>query len=1120
MQQDRASETTIDRGTLVVLGIVAVVLIAMAILQQTPAGKRLSGQVQAVEQPAVVRAGAVGVAPAPKLTRAPTKKSGSNKMAAWTASGAGDASYNGTYVEDGTYGGQPAYTNGSRWLYYVPDSWMLGPVKEPSPNPSAAYSNGSSLPGTWGVIYDGTAPAPTLAAGPWIRFGTSSADAALWDDATKHRFSKYGDQGGGYRNVDTGVSGDCPASFGVEYEAPDIPSGYKIVVKCGGSNVWHTESEIAGGTGTLSETLACTLPWASGGSWSTILGAAGTQTLTVELRKVSDDTLVASDTAVWTMFIPALTIATPAENADVSSPVTLGLELSEWWAPADPEAEITQEGGGTVSGGTIVWELPTLTASGAIPLDASALIDGSEFTLVAEINVSVALLTDSVDLIYDEVYAIQIDTPQDGATLLNNCTTVTGQCTGGIKGWAVLYRNSNVAIPVSSVPAAAVWSTSLDYPPDDRVGGVQARQEWLGTDGYMHPLAESAWVWFNMPGNNDPTPPTPPVPDEPTVRIDLPALNATVGDAFTGLISYSGYSTGLGTLTVLLIGPSDTYELLSASRAVVSAGGQYVESLAMPEGLSEGEYTLLARLALGAETDDDSHLINYDAELVLSDPPTCEIVAPLDAASVSGAVNVDVDATDDAGIYAVGFYCDGMLQSTLSAPNYGALYRFSWDATVWANGSHVLEARAVDVDLQVASDSITVNLVNSMADTTLVRLTPPLGYGIEIGNWTDRDYTRAIEDLQVPTPVSSNPAQQYILQVGYNKPGTSRVWADYRIVTPGKSHGLVPATGNRIAWAICATPRQTAASWAAGGADAIRLAASETAVYALETTPHAVRAIGLVSGADAVFADLSSLASAPVDLAYWDGRVCVAHSDRVLLLPEDGSLGMEILMPWPDVVTSVDRLAIAGGELVMAATLAAGGTRLYRYDGTRIAAVCDHDYQVTAIALCGAVLMVGNANGDVLQLSGTALQLAYATGEDSVRALGINGSTIYAGTGDSGLIYSKVVGWGQSADMGWTKVRALASYNGWQYAGGDGTGGQYLWYESAPSTWVQAMELTGATAVHDLLAVSTAGAEQLFAAVSGAAAGATWRVEMATVDGIVAGREWIDHPTYEFGVLA
>jgi hypothetical protein len=293
-------------------------------------------------------------------------------------------------------------------------------------------------------------------------------------------------------------------------------------------------------------------------------------------------------------------------------------------------------------------------------------------------------------------------------------------------------------------------------------------------------------------------------------------------------------------------------------------------------------------------------------------------------------------------------------------------------------------------------------------------------------------------------------------------------------------------------------------------------------VYALETTPHAIRRIGLASGADSVWQDLSSLASAPVDMVFWDGRLVVAHSDRILLLPEDGSLGMEIGMPWPDVVSTVDRLAVVGDDLVIAATLAAGGSRLYRYGGDAPMAVCDHDYEITALRLCGAQLYAGNANGDIVQLAaaGNALQLAYASGQASVTALGINGSTIYAGTGDSGLICRKVVGWGQSADMGWTQVRALASYNGWQYAGGDGTGGQYLWYEATAGSWVQALELTGATAVNDLLAVSTAGAEQLFAAVSGAAAGATWRVEMATVDGIIAGREWIDHPTYEFGVLA
>ena len=49
------------------------------------------------------------------------------KAVAWNiiVSGAGDATYNGIYSENGVYNGEPAYTNGDKWLY-----WVYGPDPE------------------------------------------------------------------------------------------------------------------------------------------------------------------------------------------------------------------------------------------------------------------------------------------------------------------------------------------------------------------------------------------------------------------------------------------------------------------------------------------------------------------------------------------------------------------------------------------------------------------------------------------------------------------------------------------------------------------------------------------------------------------------------------------------------------------------------------------------------------------------------------------------------------------------------------------------------------------------------------------------------------------------------
>jgi len=107
------------------------------------------------------------IGPAPTLQKGPTKTVKGRKIMSWITIDPqpGDATYAGTYVESGSHNGQPAYTNGSRWLVYYDGNWWMVPVLG---DPPGAYSNdGPTLPGTWNeVIGGGAAPAPTLSEVP------------------------------------------------------------------------------------------------------------------------------------------------------------------------------------------------------------------------------------------------------------------------------------------------------------------------------------------------------------------------------------------------------------------------------------------------------------------------------------------------------------------------------------------------------------------------------------------------------------------------------------------------------------------------------------------------------------------------------------------------------------------------------------------------------------------------------------------------------------------------------------------------------------------------------------------------------------------------------------------
>jgi len=98
-------------------------------------------------------------------------ENGAGLMASYTFTGAGDSSYNGTYVEDGIFNGQMSYTNGTNFLFWALDNgsgyskWTLAATKftEFSGNtPAYAGEDNSPLPaGTW-VAFGGAMPAPTV----------------------------------------------------------------------------------------------------------------------------------------------------------------------------------------------------------------------------------------------------------------------------------------------------------------------------------------------------------------------------------------------------------------------------------------------------------------------------------------------------------------------------------------------------------------------------------------------------------------------------------------------------------------------------------------------------------------------------------------------------------------------------------------------------------------------------------------------------------------------------------------------------------------------------------------------------------------------------------------------
>ena len=115
--------------------------------------------------------------------------------------------------------------------------------------------------------------------------------------------------------------------------------------------------------------------------------------------------------------------------------------------------------------------------------------------------------------------------------------------------------------------------------------------------------------------------------------------------------------------------------------------------------------------------------------------PTAQITAPANGATVSGTVNVAASAADNVAVSRVEFLIDGAQAGSDSA----APYQFAWSTSGLANGTHTLQARAVDSSNNVGVSAVVTvtvnNVVSPPSDTTAptAQITSPSNGGTVSG---------------------------------------------------------------------------------------------------------------------------------------------------------------------------------------------------------------------------------------------------------------------------------------------------------------------------------------------------------------------------------------------------
>jgi peptidoglycan/xylan/chitin deacetylase (PgdA/CDA1 family) len=105
----------------------------------------------------------------------------------------------------------------------------------------------------------------------------------------------------------------------------------------------------------------------------------------------------------------------------------------------------------------------------------------------------------------------------------------------------------------------------------------------------------------------------------------------------------------------------------------------------------------------------NAEAVNVQVVQVDGTPPSVSLTAP-SAGLVAGTVSLSAGASDNVGVDHVDFLVDGSVVGTVkSAP-----YTFAWNSATLPDGSHVINARAVDLaGNATASSSVTVTVINN-----------------------------------------------------------------------------------------------------------------------------------------------------------------------------------------------------------------------------------------------------------------------------------------------------------------------------------------------------------------------------------------------------------------------
>jgi PKD repeat protein len=352
-----------------------------------------------------------------------------------------------------------------------------------------------------------------------------------------------------------------------------------------------------------------------------------------------------------------------------------------------------------------VWNSP-----GTVVADNTVILNG-DYVNAVEYRFAT---TTGVQILYNLTDAAI--TQRNGAT-----ATVTGNITNAQASWFVNESVGNLHLTAAAISAighgGSVAQVSTDYDGQPRPTGSAPD---VGADQYT--------------ATTDTTP--------PTVSVTAPAGGATVSGTVTVTASASD-NVGVARVQFYLdgtaLGAADTAAPYTVSWNTA--------------GVSNGTHTLTAQAWDAAGNTSTSATVTVtvsNAPPSDTTPPTVSLTSPTNGSTVSGAVSIGANASDNVGVTAVQFYLDG---TALGSRETAGPYGLSWNTSTASNGTHTLTAQAWDAAGNTStSAAVAVTVANSSSGnpppvTSATITTPylqipnfgasPTIVSVKSGNWSD-----------------------------------------------------------------------------------------------------------------------------------------------------------------------------------------------------------------------------------------------------------------------------------------------------------------------------------------------------------------------------------------------